>query len=313
MKKKILIIEPNQGLETEIIHTLRVMGTDLTLVHSHFKALTMLEDQSFSVVLVAAEDSGLDGLEFCRIYRKRQVKSGRNLPYLILLAQEWQRVSICESQADAHDFIIRPFLGCELEWRITAGLRVLREMNDLREMIYLDPETGVLNQEGLQRALREEINRLGRKKAWLSVAVLDFANRDWMEISQGKETLTLSKKRVLRFLKQTLRKYDQVAKFKKGKICIISGDCDHDCFNSLLKRIDGSLKKLEMPLPDVRQKGIDFSGIYQSMIIDSTTGGSEKCFEHLWNWINSIDRLPERVEARISLLDNKGLRDLENA
>lgn len=79
MKKKILIIEPNQGLETEIIHTLRVMGTDLTLVHSHFKALTMLEDQSFSVVLVAADDSGLDGLEFCRIYRKRQVKSGRGL------------------------------------------------------------------------------------------------------------------------------------------------------------------------------------------------------------------------------------------
>jgi len=39
----------------------------------------MLEDQSFSVVLVAADDSGLDGLEFCRIYRKRQVKSGRGL------------------------------------------------------------------------------------------------------------------------------------------------------------------------------------------------------------------------------------------
>ncbi len=308
LKERILIIEPNQDLADEILEILGDTEVELTLVHSHFKALTMLEDESFSIVLVTAEDSGIDGLEFCRIYRKRQMEAGRDLPYMILMGQKWQRVSICESQADAHDFLIRPCLACELEWRVTAGLSTVREMRQLREIIYLDPETGALNQEGLQKVLREEINRLGRKKAWLSVAVLDLANRDWMEISQGRETLMLAKKTVLKFLKQELRRHDHVAEFNGEKICIISGDCDNQCFNDLLNRLHVRLKKLDMPLPGMQQTDVDFTGICQSIIIDTVSGGSDMCFAYLWKWIDGIELLPERMEAGISYLDRNGLR-----
>ncbi len=311
IKEKILIIEPDQVLADEVVDILGKEGTELTVVHSHFKALAMLEDESFSMVLVSADDSGIDGLEFCRIYRKRQVESGRDLPYLILLGHNWQMVNICESQAHAHDFLVRPYLACELEWRVENGLRTVGEMRFLREMIYLDPETRALNQLGLEKILREEINRLGRKKGWISLAVLDFEDREWMQVSQSKEMVDWTKQQVVMFLKETLRNYDQVAQVDQERICILSGDCDYHCFTGLLNRIEACFQELDLSFTTVKQPDIRLTGIIHSILVDSRGGGSDMCFEHLWNWIKSIDRLPETKEFRISLLDKNGLRDSE--
>lgn len=308
INEKILIVEPDQGHAREIVDILKTTWTDLTVVHSHFKGLAMLEDDTFSMVLVSADDTGIDGLEFCRIYRKRQMESGKDQSYLIILGQTWHRVSICENQPESHDVLISPYLACELEWRIASGFQTLREMHLLREMIYLDPDTDSLNKLGIKRILREEVNRLGRQNAWLSVAVLDFERRDWMEVNQGRDTVQRAKKKMLRFLSQSLRNYDHVGQIGQERICIISGDCDHNCFMGLMNRIEGCLNNFDFSFP-TEQPGVNFSGIYQSVMIDSTNGGSEACFDHLWTWIQHIVQLPEKVETRISYLDRDGLSD----
>ncbi len=311
--EKILVIEPDQALGMEIVEILREIKVELTLVDSHFKALTLLEDKPFSMILITADDSGINGLDFCRIVNKRYVRSGLNFPYLILLGEHWQRTSICEIRPEAHDFLVRPYLACELKWRVFAGLNIVREMRELREVLFLDPDTGALNKTGLQKALREEINRLGRKKAWLSVAVLDFAHRDWMELSQSEQAVSRARKKMTSFLKQLLREYDQVAIIDRERICVLSGDCDYQCFTDLFKRIKDSLKKIELHLPDVQKTDIDFTGTFQSIVVNSSQGEREQCFEHLWKWINSVDILPDKIEGKISLLDKTGLRDSNTA
>lgn len=311
-KEKILIIEPDQALAGEVVDALSDTGAELTVVDSHFKGLAMLEDDQFSLVLVSADNSGIDGLEFCRIFRKRQEESKKDLSYLIILGQEWQKVAICENQADAHDFLARPFLDCELKWRISAGLKTVQAMRSLRDLIYLDSETGVLNKLGLKKALKEEVNRLGRKKAWLSVAVVDFQRRDWLEVSHGKEVVSWIKIRVFKHLRESLRNYDQVAQIDGERICIISGDCDYHCFTGLFNRIDSGLKSLDCSFPTMQQPDITLTGIVKCITIDSSAGGSEKCFEHIWTWLKNVEQLPEHLEARVSFLNKNGICDSDD-
>ncbi len=311
-KTKILIIDPDHSQAMEMSGALKSGQIEPVLVHSHFKALTILEDERFPMILVSADASGIDGLEFCRIFNKRQMESGRDFSYLILVGHSWQRVHICEGQALAHDFLVRPYLSCELRWRVASGLTILKEMSLLKDLIYLDPETGTLNQTGLKKVLKEEVNRLGRKKGWLSVAVLDFRHRDWMEVSQGSDVLLRSQKMVLKFLKRSLRDYDHVSRTDQGRICILSGDCDYHSFTGLLSRVNDSLNGLQIPLIFQPDSGARLTGIFQSIKIDLAPEGCETCFNHLWKWIESVRPLPEHeMQGGISFLDREGLRDME--
>lgn len=306
---KILIIEPDNALARETAEILREIELEPTLVDSHFKALTLLEDNPFSIILVSADDSGITGLDFCRILSQRRIRSGLDFPYLILMGENWHRTAICESRPEAHDFLVRPYLAGELKWRVLAGLNYVREMRDLKEAIFLDPVTGALNMTGLQRAMREEINRLGRKKAWFTVGILDFAHRDWMELSQSRDAITWARKKAASFLKQFLREYDRVAIINEGRICVLSGDCDYECFTEMLSRIRDSLKDTRLPLPEGIKADIEFTGVFKSMIVSSGREDVDQCFEYLWNWIKSVDMLPEKIQGGVSMLDKTGLRD----
>ncbi|MCA1743964.1 MAG: hypothetical protein ABR542_04740, partial [Desulfonatronovibrio sp.] len=175
--------------------------------------------------------------------------------------------------------------------------------------VYHDPESKALNRNGLKKHLREEINRLGRKNAWLSLVVLDFSQRDWMEVSQGAESISRLKKILLRFLGGSLRNYDLLGQLETERICIISGDCDYKCLTGLLNRLQLAVKSFVVG-SQFRGAEISLCGLAGSFIIDSTFGDSEKCFEHLWNWIESIEQLPEGIESSSACLDKNGISPL---
>lgn len=309
VKLRVLVVEPDENHGDDTARTLRTMDLEPVVATSHFQALSMLEDDFFPLLIVSAEDTGLDGMEFCRIFRKRQFESGNDLSYIIITGDEWQRLSICESKIIADDFLIRPWLTCELKWRVKAGFHAISQMGYIRQMIYHDPESKALNRAGLKKSLREEINRLGRKQGWLSLAVLDFSQRDWMEISQGAESISKLKKTLLRFLDGSLRNYDLLGQLETERICIISGDCDYKCLTGLINRLQLAVKSFVVG-SQFRGVKISLCGLAGSFIIDSTFGDSEKCFEHLWNWITSIEQLPEGIESSAVCLDKDGISSL---
>ncbi|MFN2268803.1 MAG: two-component system response regulator, partial [Desulfonatronovibrio sp.] len=125
VKLRVLVVESDENPGDDTTRILRSMDLEPVLAASHFQALSMLEDEFFPLLIVSAEGSGLDGMEFCRIFRKRQFDSGDDLPYIIIAGDEWHRLSICESEVVADDFIIRPWLSCELKWRVKAGFHAI--------------------------------------------------------------------------------------------------------------------------------------------------------------------------------------------
>ncbi|WP_457570655.1 response regulator [Desulfovulcanus sp.] len=293
---KILIIEPDILAGEELVQDIQEWGYDPILVDNHFKGLTKLEDEDFDLVLVSMENTGIDGLQFCNLCSKRKREGKICNVYLILIGEEWHRVAICESETIANDFLIKPYLKCELQWRIKSGVKFLRLQKELRKYLYIDPRTGLKNEEGLKRSLEAEVNRIGRKEGWVSIAVLDFKNFEWILIDKGVVWARLLRETILRSIREMLRNYDQVGELSGGKIGLFSGDCDFDAFNGLLKRVNLLIQELQSKNSILKEVDLNLVGTFLSVQVKSKYGECARCFEYLWSWIqenknNSFDQL----------------------
>ncbi len=306
-KQRILVVEPDPGIGEEVVTHLESWDMEPVWVQTHFRALSQLEENDFSLVVVSIEDTGIDGLEFCRILRQRQRQYRLDYVYLILLGRSWHRVSICESRVDADDFIIHPFLDCELKWRVATGLQRFLEHVKNQRIAQLDPRTGVLNEKGLSRVLYQEVNRIGRKQGRLSVAVLDFKNRDWMEVSLGETLTRWAKDEVLISIKDLLRNYDQVGRTKQDKICIVSGDNSLDGIKDMLRRVLSSLDSGELQDGVVNNVDIALGGNFLSLQVETSYGGSRACAEHLFSWVTSQDAVSDVISGQSGTLNEDGV------
>ncbi|MBT8763019.1 hypothetical protein KFV02_03640 [Desulfohalobiaceae bacterium Ax17] len=305
---KILIIEPDVLVGQELLRDVQKWGYDCVLVDNHFKGLTKLEDDDFELVLISMENTGIDGLEFCNLCCKREREGKISDFYLILIGEDWHRVAICESETIANDFLIKPYLKCELEWRIKSGVRFLSLQKELKKYLYIDPRTGLKNEEGLKKALQAEINRVGRKEGWLSIAILDFKNFEWLVVDKGLVWSRLIRETVLRSIRDILRNYDQVGELSDGKIGLFSGDCDIDAFKGLLNRVNLLIQELQSKNSMLKEVELSLVGIFLSVQIKSKLGRSDKCFEHLWSWIqeNKKDSFDQLV-GHVGVVSKDGL------
>jgi PleD family two-component response regulator len=293
---KILIIEPDILAGEELAQDIQRWGYDSVLIDNHFKALTKLEDDDFDLVLVGMENTGIDGLEFCNLCCKRQQESRIGGVYLILIGEDWDRVAICESETLANDFLIKPYLKCELHWRIKSGVKFLRLQKELRKYLYIDPKTGLKNEEGLKTSLQAEVNRVGRKEGWLSVAILDFKDFEWLRIDKGIVWSRLVRETILRSIREMLRNYDQVGKLSNERIVLFSGDCDFGAMQALLKRINDLIQELRSKDLLLQKNDLSLEGIFLSVQVRTKDYKSFLCFEYLWSWIqenknNAFDQL----------------------
>ena len=266
---KILIIEPDALAGEELAQDIEKRGYDSVLVDNHFKGLTKLEDDGFDLVLISMEDIGIDGLKFCNLCSKRQQEGRISDVYLILIGEEWDRVFICESETQANDFLIKPYLKCELQWRIESGVRFLSLQKQLKSHLYIDPKTGLKNEEGLKTSLQAEVNRVGRKEGWLSVAILDFKDFEWLRINKGEVYAKFVRETVLRSIRETLRNYDQVGELSNERIVLFSGDCDFEAMKALLKRTNDLIQELQSKNFLLQKIDLSLEGIFLSVQVRS--------------------------------------------
>ncbi len=306
-EENIMVLEPDQDRAREIAEDLNSWGMNPCIYASHFQALGKLEEKKFPLILVSVKDTGIDGLEFCRILRKRQQLGGVDFAYILLVGENRHRTRICESSDGADDFIIYPFLKCELKWRIFSGLFRYRQHEKLQASSVYDPATMVFNEKGLKKALYQEVNRMGRKEGFLSAAVLDFRHRDLMEISLGAELCTRVKEEVFNFLKEKLRPCDQLVRTDQDRICIISGGSDLNGITGLLKRVASFIAKIDVQEPGIKDFDLTLSGIFLSLSVQSSYADIYACAEHVHDWIRSQDSFSGGLTGYSGTLDESGI------
>jgi len=306
-EEKIMVLEPDGDRAREISDDLNSWGLNPCIYASHFQALGKLEENRFPLIIVSMKDTGIDGLEFCRILRKRQQFGGVDFAYILLVGENRDRTRICESSDGADDFIVFPFLKCELKWRVFAGLFRYWQHEKIQSSSVYDPATMVFNEKGLKKALYQEVNRIGRRKGFLSAAVLDFSYRDWMEVSLGAGLCTRVKEEVFKLLKEKLRNHEQLVRTDHDRICIISGENDLNGFSGLLKRVAWTIAKMDLMESGIKDFDLGLSGSFLSLSVQSSYTDFYACAEHVREWIKSQDSFTGGLTGYSGTLDESGI------
>ncbi|MEM8670533.1 MAG: HD domain-containing phosphohydrolase [Planctomycetota bacterium] len=126
----ILVVDDDPIASEMLRHALCVFGYEVTLASDGLEALEHVRTGKYRIVISDVEMPNMNGIEFCREVRKRDVCG---YTYLILLTGRSDTESVVEGlDAGADDYIAKPFHPSELQMRIRAGERLLAlESRDL--------------------------------------------------------------------------------------------------------------------------------------------------------------------------------------
>lgn len=117
--RTVLVVEDDPGVRSTLEQLLRFEGYHVRVAADGFGALSVFEERRPDLAMVDVVMPGLDGLELCRMLRRR----GERLPILVLTARHQVGDRVAGLDAGADDYLAKPFATEELLARIRALLR----------------------------------------------------------------------------------------------------------------------------------------------------------------------------------------------
>lgn len=122
MKKRILIIEDEDSIAELVKFNLEKNGFECERTDSGEAALKMLQKgSSFDLILLDLMLTGMDGTDFCRMFRADT--SLRQIPIIMLTARSEESDIVSGLEFGANDYITKPFSQRVLLARVRAQLR----------------------------------------------------------------------------------------------------------------------------------------------------------------------------------------------
>ena len=117
-KRTILLIDDEPQIRRVLRASLTAQGANVLDVQSGEEALELLREHTVDLILLDLNMPGMGGLEACRA-----IRSGWDVPIIVVSVQESDRDKVVALDAGADDFVTKPFSFDELMARIRAALR----------------------------------------------------------------------------------------------------------------------------------------------------------------------------------------------
>jgi two-component system, OmpR family, response regulator RegX3 len=114
----LLLVEDAEAISEPLAFLLRREGYELTVVEDGVKALASFDARRPDLVLLDLMLPGLSGMEVCR-----QLRSGSDVPIIMLTAKDTELDTVLGLEAGADDYVTKPYSSQELLARIRAVLR----------------------------------------------------------------------------------------------------------------------------------------------------------------------------------------------
>lgn len=118
MKERVLIIEDDEAILKMLRRSLVYEGYQVDTAIEGQSGLNLARDQHPDLIVLDWMLPGMDGLEVCR-----RLRSGGNIPILMLTAKDTIQDRVQGLDAGADDYLVKPFELDELLARIRALLR----------------------------------------------------------------------------------------------------------------------------------------------------------------------------------------------
>ena len=123
--------------------------------------------------------------------------------------------------------------------RIQPDIRMEQasEPDDGKSGVYVDQPTGLASKRYFTMFLQREINRSGRARASLAVAVFDVDEFHKLEEKAGAEAVTVALADAGARIKSALREYDLVARYSIGRLAVVLPETDARGATEVVERL----------------------------------------------------------------------------
>jgi two-component system response regulator AtoC len=132
--RRVLFVDDDVAMGDAVRDTLKRVGFEVTPCDSAERALSLLAQTEFEVVVTDLQMPQMEGLEFC----KRIVRTWAELPVIVVTAFGTTQTAIAAMRAGAHDFIEKPLQIDELSLRLARAVehkQLKHENRRLRETV----------------------------------------------------------------------------------------------------------------------------------------------------------------------------------
>jgi DNA-binding response OmpR family regulator len=117
--RSVLVVEDEEQMRTMLEDNLQFDGYRVTAVSTGEEALSELDRQAYSLVLLDVRLPGISGFDVCRRLRSR----GTRVPVIMLTARTQEADRVAGLDVGADDYVSKPFSVRELLARVRAQVR----------------------------------------------------------------------------------------------------------------------------------------------------------------------------------------------
>jgi phosphate regulon transcriptional regulator PhoB len=118
MTAKILVVDDEPPIVNMVAYNLRQAGYQVITAYDGQEALAQARQEQPDLIILDLMLPGLDGLEVCRILRRK-----RNVPIIMLTARDSEVDRVVGLELGADDYVVKPFSVRELVARVKTVLR----------------------------------------------------------------------------------------------------------------------------------------------------------------------------------------------
>lgn len=242
---RILIVDDDVGTIRMLAQVVAGLG-EVVFATSGEEALTAAREESPDLILLDAEMAGMDGFATCAALRL--LADMDDVPILFITSHSDPASEVRALEAGAVDFIAKPFNPRIVEARVRTHLTLKQRSDMLKRLAMIDGLTGIANRRQFDLSLAQEVRRLARGTAPLSLAMLDVDHFKPYNDHYGHQAGDDCLRAIASALTNTVHRAGELAaRFGGEEFTVLLPNCDR----AQARRVGDMLRRavLELALP----------------------------------------------------------------
>jgi diguanylate cyclase (GGDEF)-like protein len=244
---KVLIVDDEAAARDTIADLLTEDGYSVTATESGEKALGLLEQSSFDLIISDLMMPSMSGIELTKSIKA----TGTDTPIVVITGFATIELAVESMKAGAYDFITKPFNIEQIKITVQKALETKRlqklagEREFYKQLSNSDELTGLSNYRYCSEMLQKEVERANRYGRPLSLMMIDIDDFKSCNDTFGHLAGDMVLKQIAMLIKKTTRDSDLVARYGGEEFTVILPETSEEEARVVADRIRDAVAKFK--------------------------------------------------------------------